>query len=277
MSEHADPVPRLYALRGAKDEGVAHRITRAAFLRCVGADPRTLALFGFWSDQTGVDAVLDDMIALLDAAARRAGLAHRSALRRQEHASHLLPVLGFLQHHEARYERLLEQTQADRAQQAIGFVVAVLFDTLVDEEVPIRAWLANDLLTMFRWSIAGRVYGECAQLRVGLSATLDAAPKANRPKLQGQHLEDGATWYYRRYVGVPRATDAAIAREHNDEVGRSLAPKDYRPGILDRVDTGKVRSRIRNAKRLLELPYPPEQWAEYFTKSGASVGEKLPS
>src|SRR4051812_43317133 len=102
-----DPIDALYAVR-AKSEGeiLAHCITRTAFLRHVVTDSRTRDLFAYWCESTGVAEVVDEMIALLDAAARRAGLAHRSALRTDDEAVHLLAPLGSLQRLEEQYERL---------------------------------------------------------------------------------------------------------------------------------------------------------------------------
>jgi hypothetical protein len=142
------PPVNPYALRAERtSDPLKHRICRRAFVQHVVADPRTRSLFAYWGETIGVDAVVAEMVALLDAAAQRAGLAHRSDLRRQENAFHLIPILGFLQQHEERYEQLLTRTGQDRERQAIGFVVAELYGTTIDEQVPIRAWLAKDLLT----------------------------------------------------------------------------------------------------------------------------------
>jgi hypothetical protein len=121
------PSDVIYAVR-AKDqfEAFRHCKARAGFLPHVVADSRTRDLFAFWSQQTGVGAVRDDMIALVDNTAARAGFAHRSALRRQENAHHLLPILGVLQQREEQYERLLVDTQEARARFAIHWVVAEL-------------------------------------------------------------------------------------------------------------------------------------------------------
>jgi hypothetical protein len=185
----------LYAVR-AKHQGevLAHCVTRTAFLRHIVADARTRDLFAYWGQSTGVDVVVDEMSALLDAAAHLAGLAHRSALRKHDHAVHLVGPLGSLQRLEEQYERLLAQTQEERARFAIGFVVAELFGTTVDDDVPIRAWLANDLLTIFRWEIAGHVYGERVPLVVGLSPA--AGPfraRTQRPNGKGARHERNAT------------------------------------------------------------------------------------
>ena len=267
MTDHAGKSTNaVYAVRAKhQGEALAHCITRAAFLRYIVADSRTLDLFAFWREQTGVGPVIDDMTALLDAAARRAGFAHRSELRRQENAFHLIPILGFLQQHEEHYERLLAETQEARARFAIGWVVAELYGAVVDEQVPIRAWLASDLLTIFRWDVSGRVYGERVSLMVPRSPTVDAVEKGQRPQGEGEVQERNAGWYYRLHVQPPpRATPTQIAEELDAASTWRHAPKDYRPSVRDRVDTKLVRRSSDEAKRLLELPVPPEQWSQYI-------------
>ncbi len=248
-------------------EALAHCVVRAAFLRHVAADARTMKLFAMWGDETGVDAVVADMVVLLDAAARRAGLAHRSELRRPASAIHLAPILGFLQRHEAEYERRLEQTMPARAKQAIGFVVFELFGTVDDDQVPIRAWLATDLMRIFQWSVAAHVYGERVPLIVGVAPTVTAVPKGLRRKGGGAHLEQYATWFYRAAIADPKVTHAQLAGEWARRMGSDgkpvfRAPKD-RKDIHERDDTKLVRAGILEAKRLLELTVPPEQWNQY--------------
>jgi hypothetical protein len=76
------------------------------------------------AEQTGVDIVVNEMIAVLDSVAARAELAHRSALRQIDHAFHPAPVLDQLQQFEAQYRRDLAATLSAREQQAIGILKA---------------------------------------------------------------------------------------------------------------------------------------------------------
>lgn len=243
---------------------IAHQRTRGQFLRHVIGDVRTRNQFGCWAEEYGVQAVIDEMIALLDAAAARAGLPHRSALRYQGNAVHLVPILGFLQEREERYERLLDQTRQRREASAIGFVVAGLYGTTNDDAVPIRHWLARDLLAVFRWEIAFRVYGEPGRLRVPVSPTIAAIVKARTPK-KGNHLERNATWNYQTRVQVPPATEEELAIEYwkNKDQGahqptERVKDRDYR--AAPRVNDSGVRDGIRESQRLLELPEQTEAW-----------------
>ena len=64
-----------------------------------------------------------------------------------------------------------------------------------------------------------------------------------------------AAGYYRADVAVEKATHAALAREY-------LATR-RAAGVFLEPDTRVVRDGIADAKRLLEPPIPPEQWAAY--------------
>jgi hypothetical protein len=267
----------IYTL-DAKHQGqvLAHCITRAAFLRHVAADIRTGDLFAWWGHRTGLDAVLDELSGRLDAAARLAGVAHRSDLHGNETAFNSIPLdeherLGRLQR---QVDSLLAQTQAQRAKDVTGFICGVLYDDTKDS-VPIRAWLGSDLLTIFDARVTGRIWGEVVRLSVPTSPTLNAVPKGQRPKLHGEHLERDAGWYYRAEVGDPTVTHADLAREYREASVVPLVPKDYAAGIRERADTQLVRTGILKAERLLQLPIPPEQWPQFLANSGLTVGEKL--
>jgi hypothetical protein len=262
----------VYAVR-ARTEGevVAHCVTRHAFLGHVIADTRTRALFEVWGHSTGLDAAVAELSARLDTAALQAGLAHRSALHGNVDAFSRVPIaehtaLGHLEHYIAR---LLALTRDERAFFAMGFVIVTLYGTVVDEEVPIRAWLAEDLLTIFDAEITCHIWGERG-VRMQVSrppTTRDVVPKGQRPKRQGEHLARNAGWYYRAHVAVPKTSAAVLAEEWRAAraaEGVTLAPKNSRELVAERADTKAVRAGIRNAKRLLELPVPPERWSQYF-------------
>lgn len=210
-----------HAIRATSEgEVVAHAVTRAEFLRHVLADRRTRKLFAMWGETTGVGDVVDQMIDVLNAVARQAGLAHRSALRQREWAYHLAPVLELLQLQEDVYERLLAKTHEVRSKEAIGFVVAELYGMVVDEDVPIRGWLASDLLSIFRWEVAARVYGEIAQLKINRPPTVDLVPKGQRPKGAAEHLKRNAQWY--------SAPESAFRTRRSPHWHRSIGPQSER-------------------------------------------------
>ena len=73
---------------------------------------------------------------------------------------------------------------------------------------------------------------------------------------------------------VPPATHAELARDCAEAHDAHLEPKDAAAGHLERPDTKLVRAGIEEAKRLLELPVPPEQWAAHFLELWPDDGGK---
>jgi hypothetical protein len=91
---------------------------------------------------------------------------------------------------------LLKDSRSWRQMQAEGFVVAVLYGTLVDEDVPLRAWLADDLVVVFESLVIDRVYGTESRLLATAPDMLPPdVPSGRRPKRAGPSLEDYAHRY----------------------------------------------------------------------------------
>ncbi|MGH8635796.1 MAG: hypothetical protein ACREUZ_01525 [Burkholderiales bacterium] len=270
----------IYAVR-ADTEGhrVYHCIARRAFLNDVITDERTRRLFAYWGELTGIDDNVAEMSARLDAAAQRAGLSHRSEFLTNDTLDAFLPTHE-LEPLKQRGDQLLEQTLHQRWLHAQGFVVAELYGTVVDEEVPIRAWLASDLLQVFQEELSAKVMGRVTRVHVPLPPAMTHVRKrGQKPKNGGALLELWTHWNYRHRVAQPRATLDELASEWMDArhaEGVQLAPRDYRPSQKDRPDTKTVRKGIEVSQWALELTIPPEEWAAHFAKFWPDRGGKTP-
>lgn len=256
----------------AKNQGEAmrHATTRQQFLYHVTNDVRTLGLFDVWSEMHGIAAIVRRMAKLLDQAAQSAGLDHRAELRRQENAFRLAPLLSVLQRDEERYQQLLERSRLQRLKEALGFSSAVLYGTLVDEDVPIRGWLAHDLTTIYEAGVSLYVYGQRVQLGRPAVDTLNVVGKGQKPTNDGENLRRNATWYYLNVVAEPKSTIGELARQHREDCearGIFHAPKE---SGSNKAATAKVTQGIKEASRLLHLSIPPEKWARFanFRQSG---------
>jgi hypothetical protein len=275
----------VHAVRAETDQQVQdHLRVRVAFLREVVRDPRTETLFALWADKYGLVHPIDHLTPILDQAAARAGFADRSVFRSQRSSttglfipvgSHTLvdalsatmrvPVLNLM----ALLDELLVESRPVRLHQAVGFVVAELYGTTIDEAVPIRAWLAEDLVTIFDEMVACRVYGTAARL---VASTPDRIPpdvsSGRRGKRSGPSLEDYGRWVYGLDVADPRTTEEALALERLARLGNPpRAARDWND-ITERVDTKLIRYGYQKGKRLLELTVPPERWTAYFADFG---------
>jgi hypothetical protein len=135
-------------------------------------------------------------------------------------------------------------------------------------------------MQVFQEEVTSHIFGDTPRLGVPLSpATVHTLKKGQRPKRQGEHLERYAHWHYRLHVGQPRATPDDLANEYGEQraaEGVHLAPRDAR-GLDDRPDTSLIRHGDEEAKRLLTLAVPPEQWATYFAEFWPDRGGKTPS
>jgi hypothetical protein len=270
-SSHALPAglatSLIYGVR-AKSQGevTAHCITRAAFLRCIVADARTRALFAQWRHESKLDLVVAEWSAQLDAAAAQADLPDRSALHHDAAAYDALPAstrLFFAQLEDLRAQRT-EKTRAARAPAALLFVDTVLFKS----PPPIRAWLATDLLRLFDADILRDIWGEAAvQLDIN-AGTRDRVKPGQRPMHEGEHLERDALWYYQTTVQSPRVTLKALAQEYQAaRAAGGLTPQPKDRDGRDRANDSIVRRGVANAKRLLELSIPPEQWSDFTNQA----------
>jgi len=173
---------------------------------------------------------------------------------------------------------MLTESRSERWHQAQGFIVAVLYRTLVDEEVPIRAWLGDHLCRVFDFLVYGRRWDRPIQFLFSEPQRLAPdAPTGRRGKRSGPSLEDYAHWVYRLDVAEPRWTPEALAIERLHALGDpERAPRDPND-ITDRVDTKTVRYGYEKAKRLLELTVPPERWTAYFNEMWPDRRGKIPS
>lgn len=270
----------VHAIRARSDgERHAHCSTRRAFLVDIVADARTRDLFGYWWASTGVRGSAEALIVALDDAARRHGCPDRATFIAGATLDQLCPQeRDELRRLWAQVEGVLTERQHERCADARGFIVAELYGTLVDEEVPIRGWLAMDLLSIFHAQVVtGLICGQPVRLAVPLSPSiLHALKKGQVPKHAGAHLEQWAHWYYRRCVARPRATWDELATEYHDTKADEdvyLAPRDS-GGLDDRPDTKLIRHGVEEADRLLRLAVPPEQWAPYFAEFWPGRGGK---
>jgi hypothetical protein len=215
-----------------------HTRVRVAFLRDVIPDSRTETLFAYWAHECGLD-FLDQLALNLDTAATRAGLPHRSAFRplRQSDGVDardrlvdalgvaLAPALRLL----GQIDTRLAESRPARHRFAQGFVVAELFGATTDEAVPIRAWLADDLVTIFDEMVASRIYGTPVRLMAGPPDRLPTAPSGRRGKRAGPRLEDYAHWYYRTRVAQPRASEERMASDRLKALGKPMQQREGRP------------------------------------------------
>jgi hypothetical protein len=264
-----DPTRIIHTIR-AKSEGerISHQHTRFAFLRHVQRDSRTRDLFERWGHATGLDQAIAGYVTALDFAAMATDLPHRSALHREDRALRQLPTetLDALMNMEGRCDTLLATTRDARAAEAIAFVRSDLF--VDDPETPMSAWLADDLMNIFDAEVLGQTWGEMTRLEVPRSPVRGKVPKGQRPKGQGEHLERNAGWFYRACVAQTRATPEQLALEWVESQrakGVNLEPRDE-AGIGDRPDTKLIRHGIDDARRLLELSIPPQEWLRFWNR-----------
>jgi hypothetical protein len=269
-------VPNPYILR-AETEGdrVKHAIVRMALLKHVGADERTLRLFEYWREKSGIGAITDDMASIVDAAAKRAGLSDRSEFLTNEAADRFLPSAD-LRPLKERGDQVIKQFAHSWWTLAQGFIIVELFGRSADDQVPIQAWLAADLVQIFTELERGRVFGApTVPFRVPLSpTTVHALKKGQGPKAGGEMLHKYAEWYYRHHIARPRATLSQLANERLDEMDNpNRQPRD-RHGLDDRPDTKAIRYGLDEAERLLTLTIPPDEWATYFSQFWPHQGGK---
>lgn len=261
----------IYAV-AAKSEGevLAHCITRTQFLKHILVDPRTRNVFSFWGEHFGIDPVVERFSGLLDVVGDDTDVNAASARRAvlQTTLDSLQPsTLDFLRECRFELERRLVESLLARTEFLKKWIVEDLFCADAPARVPMRAWLASDLLTVFDAEVRAHVRGDHCRLQVSRPPTLTAVPKGQRPKGQGEHLERNATWFYRSRVSMPRVFVEDLAEEYYEArfaASVTLAPRDP-AGVRERPDTKLVRRGITDAQRLLSLTISPEQWLRYST------------
>jgi hypothetical protein len=278
----------IYAVRAATAQEVHdHLRVRAAFLNEVLRDPRVGAFFAVWADQYRIDRLITALTPVLDRAATAAGFPSRAALRTRRDDDEAtwgqrwiaaVPDADervFLSRSMVAIDRLLHTSHRERWQAAQGFIVAVLYRADTDEAVPIRGWLAEDLVTMFDHLVADKLYGTTTTAIVTQPDRVPTPPSGRRGKRGGPRLEDYARWVYRVDVAEPRATLEMLVHERLQAMGNpAREPKDRR-GVADRVDTKAIRYGLNRARRLLALTVPPERWTAYFDKFLRDRGGKI--
>ena len=130
------------------------------------------------------------------------------------------------------------------------------------------AWLGLDLMDLFDAEVLGQIWGEQTPVVVPLSPVWGRVPKGQRPKGDGEHIVRYVDWFYRAVVAVPPTPDDDLANEWvatRAAQNVKLQPRDPKGGICDRPDTKLVRTGIAKARRLLELPIPPQEWPRFWT------------
>jgi hypothetical protein len=254
----------IYSVRSKHQGEVrAHLVTRAAFLRCLLADTRVRDLFARWRRDGHLETVVTEWGEQLDAAAAQLGLPGRAAfLHDAAAAARIWPPQRQLIDDWARlYTQRLARARDARAADVLAFISPVLYPA----PPPIRAWLGADLLDAFDADTLRDIHGDPDGQWPLHAYTVDPVIPGAQPMHDGVHLERNAIWYYRRHVAAEPATHAALAREYRasqEAAGVFLKARDD-TNITERADTKLVRRSIADARRLLELTIPPEQWEAY--------------
>jgi len=275
----------VHAVRAETDQELLDHVrVRAAFTQNVLNDDRTRSLFGLWGETYKLDDVIALLIPILDRAADRAHLSSRAEFENPAYHQRLVDVVPDTEDR-ARLIRAVKSiehrlliSRPERALQAQGFVVGVLYNTVIDEEVPIRVWLGDHLVRAFEVLAYGRLWDRPVAFTVSDPGRLPPdQPTGRRGKRSGPNLKDYAQWYYRNRVADPRVSETDLANERLEALGNPKREWRDKKGLDDRADTKTIRYGIAKARRLLELPVPPEHWTAYFDEFLPDRGGKIPS
>lgn len=242
-------------------ERLAHQAVRLAFLKHVIVDTRTRDLFERWGWATGLDKTIANYVVALDLAALHADLSHRSLLRRGKHRAlppQLSETLVWLAN---KCDDVLSSTRDARAAEVIAFIRG----ELLEPDTPMCAWLGLDLLDIFDAEVLGHIWDVKMRMPVLPSPVRGRVPKGQRPKNDGAHLAQYATWFYQACVAVPRVPEHELARRYDaDQQAKGIF---HKGDDRDRPSTSLVRHGIKEARRLLSLPIAPQHWLrDYFKK-----------
>jgi len=257
----------LHAVRAATPQE-AHDFmrVRVAFLNKVKSDSRTIGLFEFWAEHIRFADMIAAVTPVLDRAAARAGLDSRAAFReRPDHSEASLfdaiPISderALISRCLSALNNLMTSTRDERTRHAQWFIVHELYDTSVEAEVPMRAWLADDVIRIYEELAACQMWDTPFRLLVPISPRVSVPPADRRGKRSGASLEQYVHWYYRMRLAKPRASENDVANERLDAMGNpDHAPRDYRD-ITERPDTKAIRYGVDKVDRLLRLAVPAE-------------------